>query len=174
MLRFQPPTSQQGMLQNGTRSHLIEIESDDQDVSDSLEISNTRPTLVGHSVRSSKGTRLFSRERRPAVRQDGHRFFFDTIGWVTMNRENHETTTVSISLPKWLCDRHYEFCLVKSYQGWDQSFRSYRTVSYNSPVFQYSMQDDVASLQRLFEAGNSSPFEVDPDGRTPLHVRIFR
>jgi hypothetical protein len=52
-----------------------------------------------------------------------------------------------------------------------QSFRSYKVVSFDAPVFQYSISGDVESLRKLFAAGLASPFEVDSGGRTPLHVR---
>jgi len=83
----------------------------------------------------------------------------------------HSTmTSLSISLPPWLYARRCHLCLVKARQGWDYSFRSYRMVPYDADVFQHCMAGNVAALQQLFRSGASSPFEVDPDGRTPLHV----
>jgi hypothetical protein len=80
-------------------------------------------------------------------------------------------TSISVALPKWVNGRTYQATLRKSYQGWDQSFRTYRVVSYDAPVLHYSMAGDVEGLQRLFKDMLASPFEIDPEGRTPLHVR---
>jgi hypothetical protein len=79
-------------------------------------------------------------------------------------------TSLFLVLPTWIYARKFELHLMKSRQGWDQSLRSYRVVSYNAQVFHYSMAGDVEGLQRLFASGEASPFEIDPDGRTPLHV----
>jgi len=46
-------------------------------------------------------------------------------------------------------------------------------VSYDAKVFDYCMEGDVAGLQKLFASGQASPFEKDPEGRTPLHVSSY-
>ena len=87
------------------------------------------------------------------------------------DRGNSTETSISLRLPSWLYARRYDIFFRRACQGWDQSFRSYRVIPYESLVFEYSMAGDVAGLQRLFSTGQSSPFQVDPDGRTPLHVK---
>jgi len=94
----------------------------------------------------------------------------DSLGLVIATHGHSTITSVSISLPPWLYARRYEICLVKARQGWDHSFRSYRMIPYDATVFQHCIAGNVAALQQLFGSGESSPFEVDPDGRTPLHV----
>jgi hypothetical protein len=117
--------------------------------------------------------RMVSRLGRPTfARQRGLRGPFGLVDYITANEDDRTMTSVSLRLPAWLCARRYDICLQKSYQGWNQSFRSYRTVSFGAPVLQYSASGDVAGLQRLFKDGASSPFEIDPDGMTPLHVRL--
>ena len=110
--------------------------------------------------------------RKRFVTQDGLKKFFDIVTLVTTNWEDITQTHISFQLPAWLYAHRYEIFFRKSYQGWDQSFRSYRVISYDAAVLQYSMSGDVAGLQRLFETGDASPFEMDSDGRTPLHVGI--
>ncbi|PVH75271.1 hypothetical protein DL98DRAFT_593269 [Cadophora sp. DSE1049] len=89
---------------------------------------------------------------------------------ITLAANEHDTvTSLYFGLPKWIYARRFELRLMKSRQGWDQSFRWYRMVSYDAKVFDYCMHGDVAGLQRLFSSGEASPFEIDPDGRTPLH-----
>ena len=106
------------------------------------------------------------------VIQEGIKKLLGMVDLVIINQGDATLTSISFELPAWLYARRYEICLRRSYQGWDQSFRSYRVISYDAPVLHYSMSGDVAGLQKLFEAGEASPFEVDPDGRTPLHVGV--
>ena len=106
------------------------------------------------------------------ITQQGMKRLFGLIDLVMSCDGSRTMTSIALGLPSWIYARRYELRLAKSCQGWDQSFRSYRMISYDAPVFHYSMAGDVVGLQRLFETGQSSPFEIDPDGRTPLHVRI--
>jgi hypothetical protein len=111
-------------------------------------------------------------KRNRVVAQDGIKSFLGMVALVITNREDVTQTHISFNLPAWLYARRYEIFLRKSYQGWDQSFRSYKVISYDAAVLHYSMSGDVAGLQKLFETGDASPFEMDPEGRTPLHVGI--
>lgn len=81
-------------------------------------------------------------------------------------------TSIRVGLPAYFCPMRYEVRFMKSCQGWDQSFRSYKMGSYDDPIFHLSMAGDIVGLQRLFQSGEASPFETDPDDRTPLHVSI--
>ena len=110
--------------------------------------------LQHHQLKTYAGMNLMSGLLSYALAADAH----------------NKTASVSFTLPNWICARRFELRLMKSQQGWDQSFRSYRMVSYDAKVFDYCMDGDVAGLQKLFASGQASPFETDPDGRTPLHV----
>jgi hypothetical protein len=90
---------------------------------------------------------------------------------VTAADDTNTSTLISLGFPSWLHARRYDIILKKACQGWDSYFRTYRTVDLNAAVFHYSMDGDVAGLQRLFERGEASPNDIDPEGRTPLHVR---
>jgi len=103
-----------------------------------------------------------------------HKRPFGLVDVVTYNRGSSTSTSISVTLPTWICARGFQIQLTKSYQGWDQSFRTYRTVSSHAKVFQFSMDDNVEGLQQLFKSVQASPFEVDSYGRTPLHVRLLR
>ncbi|KAG4430425.1 hypothetical protein IFR05_014095 [Cadophora sp. M221] len=107
---------------------------------------------------------------RSGEKKDGRRFFSGQLSIVLSSDEHSTTTSVSFGLPRWICARRFELRMMKSRQGWDQSFRSYRMVSYDAKVFDYCMHGNVAALQQLFANGQASPFEIDPDGRSPLHV----
>lgn len=119
-------------------------------------------------------TRCSLRHTRGFItRRDGVKSFGGLLNVVMSNRGLTTSTSISVSFPSWIHARRYQLCLTKSVQGWDQSLRSYRVVSFDAPVFQYCKGGNVAGLQVLFETGQASPFEADPEGRTPLHVRFI-
>ena len=89
---------------------------------------------------------------------------------VISEKSGSTATTMSLDLPAWIRARRYQFCVEKTVQGWQQVFHSYTIVPFDAPVFKYSMAGDVTGLQHLFDTGQASPFEVDPEGSTPLHV----
>jgi hypothetical protein len=42
-----------------------------------------------------------------------------------------------------------------------------------SPIFEFCSTGDLESVQRLIEEGHASPYDIDPDGWTPLHVSLL-
>lgn len=110
--------------------------------------------------------------RRGLVKSQQGIKLFGIVDVVISSRENTTTTSLCLGLPTWIYARRFELHLMKTCQGWDQSLRSYRTVSYDAEVFHHCMAGNVTGLQGLFESGQASPFEMDPEGRTPLHVRL--
>ncbi|KAH6711298.1 hypothetical protein BKA61DRAFT_692914 [Leptodontidium sp. MPI-SDFR-AT-0119] len=113
--------------------------------------------------------RRWKPQQQSRGKKDGRKFFSGLLSIVLSADEHNMTTSVSFGLPRWIYARRFELRMMKSRQGWDQSFRSYRTVSYDAKVFDYCMHGNVVALQQLFASGQASPFEIDPDGRTPLH-----
>ena len=51
------------------------------------------------------------------------------------------------------------------------TLRSHRVVPTRSKVFGLAETGDLDTLRILFESGKASPFDEDPFGYTPLHVR---
>jgi hypothetical protein len=154
------------------------IVSDDCDKVDEVDgrrekIVNKRPDCQ-HGKAAASEVVPFTASRRfkygSVTRQKGMKTLLGIVDLVIFGGGRTTTTTISLNLPAWIYARRYQFCLTKSFQGWDQTFRSYRVVSFDASVFNYCMTGNVAELQQLFESGQSSPFEVDPEGRTPLHV----
>jgi hypothetical protein len=41
-----------------------------------------------------------------------------------------------------------------------------------SPIFEFCSTGDLESVRRLIEEGHASPYDIDPDGWTPLHVSL--
>jgi len=104
------------------------------------------------------------------VQQQGMKFLSGILDIVTANQGKITVTSVSVELPAWIWARRFEIHLLKSCRGWDQQLRYYKQVSYDAQVFDFCMDGNVSGLQQLFERGQASPFEVDPDRRTPLHA----
>ena len=142
-------------------SYLREISSDTEKDVD-MRDSNITPKRRAYSCLHS---------RQGVITQSGIKTPFGVIDLVMAKRKHNRTTSIYLGLPRWLYARRYEIHLRNSYRGWDQSFRSYKVVSFDAPVFQYSISGDVEGLRKLFAAGLASPFEVNSEGRTPLHVR---
>jgi hypothetical protein len=42
-----------------------------------------------------------------------------------------------------------------------------------SPIFEFCSIGDLESVRRLIEEGHASPYDIDPDGWTPLHVSLL-
>jgi hypothetical protein len=112
--------------------------------------------------------------RPKATSQTLRRHLFDTVEILIANRGTSTETSIHLNLPRWFLARRYDLCFKKSRQGWDHSLRSYRVIPYDSPVFHYCMAGDVEGLQKLFTSNQSSPFDMDKDGRTPLHVSLCK
>jgi hypothetical protein len=111
-----------------------------------------------------------TKKQRVPVIQCGRRLLMGLLDVAYCERGDQRTTSYAFRLPHWIYGRRFELHLMKSCQGWDQRLRTYRTVPYDATVFAYCMDGNVNGLQHLFGTGQASPFEVDPDGRTPLHV----
>lgn len=70
-----------------------------------------------------------------------------------------------LSSPKWLSRSVWELAIERAISGWTFSLRSYRAVTYESPVTQACLSDDVALLQQLFSCREASPFDKYQDPR---------
>jgi ribosomal protein L7/L12 len=121
-------------------------------------------------IHENQGRVYYPSRARIVIRQSGMKLLLGTFDIAISQRRKSTTTSISLNIPDWISARRYQICFKKSQQGWDQSFRTYRTVPLDAKVFDYCMAGDLTGLQYLFESGFSSPFEIDPEGRTPLHV----
>jgi hypothetical protein len=126
-----------------------------------------RTTSLSPPNWSSKRTRRVI----PRKQQCGKLWGF--IDVITCYQGHATSTSISITLPKWIYARKFQVCLTRSYQGWDQSLRIYKTVPHSAPIFSCCKSGNLKGLQRLFGSDQASPFEVDPDGMTPLHVSFL-
>ncbi|KIW65398.1 hypothetical protein PV04_07661 [Phialophora macrospora] len=67
---------------------------------------------------------------------------------------------VTLRLPDWICRRTYDIALLQLQCGWDVLLRTYNVVSYDSPIFRFIRNGDLAGIRRLIESGNATPLDV--------------
>lgn len=80
-----------------------------------------------------------------------------------------EEKIISIEPPTWLSAQRYVVQMRRASGGWDWKLRTYNVVPPNSPVFVHCANGETESLQSLFQSGQASPFDIDPDGNTLIH-----
>lgn len=56
--------------------------------------------------------------------------------------------------------------------GPEMLIRVTNTIPYACETYQHCVDGNVLGLRRLFEIGKASPFDLDPDGVSLLHVSI--
>ncbi|KZF20330.1 hypothetical protein L228DRAFT_250007 [Xylona heveae TC161] len=57
--------------------------------------------------------------------------------------------------------------------GWTSTVKAWNLVSSDSEIFHLCREGDVKGIQTLFSKGLASPFDVDQNGFTPLHISAF-
>ena len=101
----------------------------------------------------------------------GSKFLGASVDVVKTSKESEASVKFSLELPAWFYRQRHQFMVNKSTQGWTTKLHTFRIVGFDAPVFRHSMNGDVAALERLFQANEASPLDIDPEGRTALHVR---
>jgi len=78
----------------------------------------------------------------------------------------------SYQLPTWIKERVLYTCFVSSRMtGPEFLVRVQNSVPFSSETYQHCLNGDSALLKRRFDSGLASPYDVDPDGLSLLHVR---
>jgi len=54
--------------------------------------------------------------------------------------------------------------------GWKYSLQIFRAVPENALIFEFCREGNLAAVRTLLSTGNASPWDRDPEGRTPLYV----
>lgn len=135
-------------------------------------ISENGNLVSTRNTRTTNSSRHWNHQK--TKKTNGAKKMLGYLDILTQEYGNSTATMIWLQFPSWIHSQRYQFCLSKSCQGWEQSLRSYNVLPFDDLVFQYSMEGNVIGLQRLFQVGKASPFVVDPDGRSPLHVSIGR
>ena len=91
---------------------------------------------------------------------------------VNLNDTEHyePETTVSIRPTSWVPARCLSLQFSRSLRGWTWSGRQHRRVPGDSLIFEYCRNGNFAGARDLFHHNLASPFDVDIDGKTALHV----
>jgi hypothetical protein len=92
---------------------------------------------------------------------------------VKTSHSKFQKSNIILQFPVRFLSRRFELRFRRSYGGWDHSLRAYRMVPFDAPVFDFCLNGEVEKVQVLFDAELASPFDSDPDGNTPLHVRTL-
>ena len=72
----------------------------------------------------------------------------------------------------WIFRRGFSIFATQLYGLWQYSFRSYRIITMQDPIYAACVSGDLGSVQRLCSQGKASPFDRTSSGWTLLHVRL--
>ena len=81
-----------------------------------------------------------------------------------------EKTIARIRAPISLINSVWDIALSKSTTGWMCHFRTYNVVPYESKVMDMAYRGNIKGLQKLFDSGHASPFDLCDDGVSMLGV----
>ncbi len=88
--------------------------------------------------------------------------------WINTNPES--AYHLRLTPPHWLLKKSWELQVSIACSGWKASFRRYAVLPEDAEVFEVMHSGTLERLLELFSEGAASPFSVDRDGRTLLHV----
>lgn len=71
----------------------------------------------------------------------------------------------------WICQQGYRVLSTKLYGRWQYSFRSYRIITLDDPVYRACASGDLETVKRLCGQGRATPFDTGSAGWSLLHVR---
>ncbi len=94
---------------------------------------------------------------------------------ISESEQSGDEYYVSYRLPSWFLNRVWELQANSARTGWNFKISASRIIPNKSPLFIYSgapSDNAVANTQKLFEQHLASPFDVDNDGWTALHVSL--
>lgn len=117
-------------------------------------LDNTRliksSVLLEHESKTSTTSQMANRSKQTGLRR----------GW-----------TKRVRLPSWWSGIIYELRSIPQLSTY--VFRVYNTVSDDSRILRCIEEGDVVEVQTLFESRQSSPYDVDSEGRSLLHVGLL-
>ncbi len=87
-------------------------------------------------------------------------------------RQRNTRVVVSYQFPKWFwAQQLFKATLTtRATSGPEMVLRVQRTYPFSSEIYQYCLDGNVSGLRRLFESRIISPYDVDPEGRSLIHV----
>jgi hypothetical protein len=80
---------------------------------------------------------------------------------------------LSYQFPSWFWERSlFTSFMTAALPGPEMLIRVTNTIPYACETYQHCLDGNVLGMRRLFEIGRASPFDLDPDGVSLLHVSI--
>jgi hypothetical protein len=78
---------------------------------------------------------------------------------------------LSYQFPEWFWERSlFTSFMTASLSGPEMLIRVSNTIPYACETYQHCIDGNAPGLRRLFEVGKASPFDLDPEGFSLLHV----
>ena len=115
-----------------------------------------------------------------------YKTLFGTLSWrsrtirfkhedeILGDTENQEfETCVAIRPAPWLLSRHLDLQMTRSLSGWTWGGRQFCLVERDALIFKYCKDGNLNGVRDLFQHKLASPFDVNIDNYTPLHVRRY-
>jgi hypothetical protein len=90
----------------------------------------------------------------------------------TCKRRSKSTTAIAYRFPGWLTSSAIHFTLVSSALSTQSKLTSLRVVPNSSAIFGAVSAGDLSGVQKLFQEGRASIYDVDERNWTLLHVRV--
>lgn len=73
----------------------------------------------------------------------------------------------------WISQRGFSILSSRAYGRWQYSFRSYRIITMDDPVYAACVTGDLGMVKKLCGQGQATPFDTTSDGWSLLHVSIL-
>jgi len=70
----------------------------------------------------------------------------------------------------WISQRGFSILSSRAYGRWQYSFRSYRIITMDDPVYAACVTGDLGKVKKLCGEGQATPFDTTSDGWSLLHV----
>lgn len=88
-------------------------------------------------------------------------------------RRSKSTTIITYRFPKWLTNSAIHFSLASSALSTQCNLTTLRIIPDSAEIFGAVSTGDLVGIQRLFQEGRASIYDVDERNWTLLHVRNF-
>jgi hypothetical protein len=108
------------------------------------------------------------------VGYSGLPLFTQTCNETQCQKRSGLRVVVSYQFPKWFWEQAlFASILQGTMSGPEMLLRVHRTIPFASETYQYTLDGNVPALRRIFEQGKASPFDMDPNGQSLLHVSVY-
>lgn len=149
-----------------------------------VEHADNDENLRPHSGANQYGKPLPGKRKIAQCSFAEYKTIFGTISWQSRtiksthqdgflgHVENDELETYIVIQPApWLITRCLNVQISRRFGCWTWRARQFPLVAKDALIFKYARDGNLSGVRDLFQHKLASPFDVDPRGYTPLHVR---